>query len=314
MKTLFFGAGPIGSVYAHLLVQTGGDVTVLDRGARYDWLKNNGLVLVNEMTGERQSSRVDVVNELRPEDDYELAIVSIRKNKLGPAFETLAACPGIKTILFMGNNALGFDMYLKHLPREKLLMGFPGVGGGNIDQIVHYADREKPKGQPRAITIGEIDGQTRERTEAVKALFQSAGVPVDITPDIDGWLKYHVVLVSPLACALYKHGCDAAQAAKDTEAHRAMVRAVKEGGRVLRALGFRKRQPFKINLFYWLPEFIMMKGVKALLESKFASVAFALHAQAARDEFEEMVHEFQQLADATSVETPNVDTLRSYIG
>ena len=97
-------------------------------------------------------------------------------------------------------------------------------------QVVHYADREKPTGNPKAVTIGEIDGQTRERTHSVAALFQSAGVPVDITQDIDGWLKYHAVLVTPLACALYKHDCDTARAAGDVGAHRAMVRAVKEGG------------------------------------------------------------------------------------
>ena len=94
MRTLFFGAGPVGSVYAHLLHHAGVDVTVLARGERYDWLKENGLVLINEMTGERQSSRVNVVDELRPDDDYDLVVVSVRKNKLGPVFQTLAASPG----------------------------------------------------------------------------------------------------------------------------------------------------------------------------------------------------------------------------
>jgi len=46
MKILFFGAGPLGSVYAHLLHEKGGDVTILARGERYDWLKENGLVIL----------------------------------------------------------------------------------------------------------------------------------------------------------------------------------------------------------------------------------------------------------------------------
>lgn len=32
MKVLFFGAGPLGLVYAHFLHEAGGDVTVLARG------------------------------------------------------------------------------------------------------------------------------------------------------------------------------------------------------------------------------------------------------------------------------------------
>ena len=313
MKTLFFGAGPLGSVYAHLVHERGGDVTVLARGERYDFLKKNGLVLLDELTGQKDSSRVNVVNELKPEDEYDLVIVLIRKNNLLPVFEILAASPGVKNVLFMGNNALGFDEYLKRLPVEKVLFGFPGAGGGIHEQVVHYADREKPKGKRRAVTIGEVDGRNKERTLAVKSLFESAGVPVDLTADIDGWLKYHVALVSPLVGALYKHDCDNYQAAKDKDTLRALVRAAKEGGRVLRALGFRKRQPFEFNWFYWLPEFINMMAVKGLLDSRFAEVAFAMHAKAARDEMEDLARDFQELAARTSVDTPNIDTLRSFI-
>jgi 2-dehydropantoate 2-reductase len=313
MRTLFFGAGPLGSVYAHLLHEKGGDVTVLARGERYDWLKENGLVLVNEMTGQKGSSRVNVVNELRPEDEYDLVIVLIRKNKLPPVFEILAARPGVKNILFMGNNALGFDEYVKRLPVEKVLFGFPGAGGGIREQVVHFADREKPNRKRRAVTIGEIDGRNKQRTLAVKSLFESAGVPVNVTPNIDGWLKYHVARVSPLVGVLYKHGCDTSLAAKDEEALRVLVRAAKEGGRVLRALGFRKRQPFEFNLIYWLPEFMSIMALKGLLESRFAEVAFAMHAKAARDEMEDIAREFQELIERTSVDTPNIDSLRNFI-
>ncbi len=102
MGTLFFGAEPLGSVYAHLLHEKGGDVAVLARGERYDWLKEKGLVLLNEITGRKDTSRVNVVNALKPEGEYDLVIVLVRKNKLLPIFEILAASPGVKHVLFMG--------------------------------------------------------------------------------------------------------------------------------------------------------------------------------------------------------------------
>lgn len=313
MRILFFGAGPLGSVYAHLLHENGEDVTVLDRGKRYDWVKKNGLVTINEMTGEKNTSRVNVANELKPEDEYDLVIVLIRKNKLPPVFKVLASRPGLKNILFMGNNALGFDEYLKHLPAEKLLFGFPGAGGGIQEQIVHYADREKPSTKRKAVTIGTIHGKNNEQAMAAKNLFESSGVPVDLTATIDGWLKYHVALVSPLVGALYKHDCDCNLAANDNETCRALVRAAKEGGDVLRALGYLKREPFQYNLFYWLPEFMNVMAVKGLLHSKFAEIAFAMHARAARDEFQDLAREFDQLVAKTSLDTPNIDNLKSYI-
>lgn len=313
MKTLFFGAGPLGSLYAHLFSRSGVDVTVLARGERHDWLAKNGLVLVNEITGEHETSRVNVVKVLEPDAAYDLVIVLIRKNKLLPVFESLKSRPGLKHILFMGNNALGFDAYLEHLPADNLLFGFPGAGGGTLDQFVHYADREKPNDRRRAVTIGEIDGKTSQRTLAIKSLFESAGVPVDLNGEIDGWLKYHAAQVVPLVGALYKHDCDNYQVAKDKETLRKIVRAAKEGGRVLRALGFRKRQPFRVNLFYWLPEFMSIMGVRGLLRSKFAEVAFAMHAKSARDEMAALAREFQELAARTSVETPYMDMLRESV-
>ena len=313
MKTLIYGAGPLGSLYAHRLIQAGNDVTILARGQRYERLKAEGLALVDEMTGAREESSARVVDELRPEDEYDLVIVLIRKNKLLPIFKTLAANAHVKSILFMGNNALGFKSYLDALPEAKLLFGFPGAGGGVNEHVVHYADREKPGGRRRSVTIGEIDGETRDRTQAIKSLFETAGIPVDLTQDIDGWLKYHVALVSPLVNALYKHDCDNYALAKDKATMRTMVRAAKEGGRALHDLGFTKRQPFQFNLFYWLPEILNVKAIEGLLGSKFAEVAFARHARAARDEFGELADEFQSLVEQTSIATPNINLLRGYV-
>jgi len=66
MKTLFFGAGPLGSVYAHLFYKCGEEVTILSRGERYEWLKENGLFLLNEITGQKDLLRIKVVHELKP--------------------------------------------------------------------------------------------------------------------------------------------------------------------------------------------------------------------------------------------------------
>jgi len=313
MKTLIYGAGPLGSLYAHRLIQAGKDVTILARGQRYDRIQANGLALVDEMTGAKEESSAQVVDELRPEDEYDLVIVLIRKNKLSPVFKILAANTRVKNILFMGNNALGFKSYLDALPEAKLLFGFPGAGGGVNEHVVHYADREKPGGRRKSVTIGEMDGETRDRTLAIKSLFETAGIPVDLTQDIDGWLKYHVALVSPLVNALYKHGCDNYALAKDKATMRAMLRVAKEGGRVLHALGYTKRQPFQFNLFYWLPEILNVKAIQGLLGSKFAEVAFARHAKAARDEMGELADEFQSLVEQTSIATPNIKLLRGYV-
>ena len=56
-----------------------------------------------------------------------------------------------------------------------------------------------------------------------------------------------------------------------------------------------------------------VKAIRSLLGSKFAEVAFAQHARAARDEMGELADEFQSLIEQTSIATPNIKLLRDYI-
>jgi len=310
MKTLIYGAGTLGCLYAHRLFTAGKDATILARGKQRAFIKENGVVLVNEFTGVRESSHVPVVEAVGGEDAYDLVVVLIRKNKLAPVFEALSRCNRVQNILFMGNNSLGFDAYLSHLPAERVLFGFPGAGGSPKQGVVHYVDSEKPNGKRMPITIGELDGKSRQRTKQIKSLFESSAVPVDVVAEIDGWLKYHVALVNPMANALLMHDCDNYALAADQEGLGLLVRACKEGGNVLRALGYTKRQPFKWNLFYWMPEFMSAKVLGSLLGSRFAEIAFALHARAAADEMRCLADEFKILIDQTSVPTPNIDRLR----
>lgn len=312
MKTLIFGAGPIGSVYANLLHKAGKDVTLLARNEHFDFLKENGLVMVNEFTGKKDTAKVKVVDKLGENDHYDLVVVAVRKNSLPPILPILGRNKQVKNILFLGNNALGFDAYLEHLPRAKVLFGFGRAGGGLKDHVVHYIDSEKPNGKRMPLMIGEMDGETIERTHQIKALFQSAEVPVEIIKDMDGWLKYHIAMVLPMCAGLLKNDCDNYKLAQSKEDIRQCLRGTKEAGNVLRALGHTKRQPFKLNLFYWMPEFLVVKIIKQILSSKFAEIAFAMHARAAADEFKEHADDFAALARKTSVKTPNMDQLRTY--
>jgi 2-dehydropantoate 2-reductase len=313
MKTLIYGAGPLGSLYAHRLHQAGKDVTILARDERYNYIKEHGIVLVNEYTGEKEISKIRVVDALAEKDAYDLVVVLIRKNKLLPIFQVLSQHKHVRNILFMGNNALGFDEYLEYLSKEKVIFGFPGAGGSIKEQIVHYIDSEKPDGKKIPIRIGEIDGEIIDRTKQVTILFESSKVPVEQISDMDGWLKYHAALVLPIACILYKHDCDNYALAKDQESIRLFIRACREGGDVIRKVGYSKRQPFKFNFFYWLPEFITAKSFQRLLNSKFAEIGFAMHAKAALDEMKALSKEFKILTDNTSVKTPYINELSRYI-
>ncbi len=81
----------------------------------------------------------------------------------------------------------------------------------------------------------------------------------------------------------------------------------------MRALGYTRRQPFKWNLFYWMPEFMSVKVFQGLLSSRYADIAYARHARAAVDEMRSLADEFKTLIDRTSLPTPNIDRLRRFV-
>ncbi len=312
MKTLIFGAGPLGSLYAYLLHKAGKDVTILARNEHYDFIKENGVVLVNEFSQVKSTARVKVIDKLDENEAYDLVIVLIRKNKIPPVLKVLKHNPNMGNILFMGNNVLGFEKYLENLPKEKVMFGFPGAGGSVKDHIVHYVDSEKPDGKRLSITIGEIDGIRSERTDRIRELFESSGVPVHVSNNIDNWLKYHAVMLCPIVGACLMCG-DNYKAAANKDAMRKYLRAVKEGCNVLKALGFKKRDPAKLNLFFMMPEWVLLNIIKQIFDSKFAEYAFMLHINAAKDEMKELVDDFKTLIKKTDVMTPNIDELRNYI-
>ena len=298
----------MGSLYAVLLQKAGIDVTILARNEHYIYLKKHGVNLVNEFTQEEIVEKIPVIDTLENHDSFDLAIVIMRKNSVKALLPLLGKNIQIPNFLFMGNNALGFDEYLKHLPKENVLFGFPGGGGSRIDHVVHYVDSEKPGGKRMPMTLGEVDGITRSRTREIQQMFNVAGVPVKLVDDMDGWLKYHVAFVNPIAGALLKSG-DNYRLAKDKETIRTYLRSVKVGGNVLKALGYKKSYNVKLDLFYWMPEFLLINILKKVFDSKFAEVAMMMHVKAAGDEMAELGNEFTMLSGRSKMETPNLDEL-----
>ena len=308
MKTLIIGAGPLGSLYTYLFHEADKDVTLLARSKHYKYLKNHGLVLVNEFTQLQMVERVKVVNALRENDEYDLAIILMRRNSVRTLLPSLAKNKGIRNFLFMGNNGSGFEEYLQFLPPEKVLFGFPGGGGSRIDHVAHFVDSEKPGGKRMPVTIGEMDGTTRQRTLQIKELFESSGVPVKVVDDIDSWLKYHIAFVLPVAGALLTSG-DNYQLAKDKPTIQKYINAVREAGKVLKSLGYKKSYNPKFKLFYLMPTGWLTNILSKVLDSKFAEVAMMMHVRAATDEMIELTKEFNLLKARSGVKTPNLNEL-----
>lgn len=313
MKTLIYGAGPIGRWLALRLGQSNKNVTLLARADTLRRLRKNGVVIADGFTGEKRTAHVNLADRLNADDLYDLVVVPMRKSSRLAVCSTLAANANLGNILFLGNDVSGFHRYFDCLPEEKVLLGFPGAGGGEDGDDLVFVDRDKPNGKTRSIYIGEPSGEITERMVHIQEFFEGAGVPVSLEKNIDGWLKYHFAFVGPMAAAVAKCGGDVRAVSANRKVLRQFVLACREAGNVLRKTGYPKRQPPIFNLFYWAPLWLAPKAFKPLFDSRFAEVAIGLHAKAVGNEFAEMADEFAELQAKAGIKTPNLDELLSHI-
>jgi 2-dehydropantoate 2-reductase len=308
MKILFYGAGPLGSLYAARLQDSGQEVSVLARGQHLADIREHGIVLEDAATGQRTATRVDVVERLEPTDAYDLVVVLMRRNKIPAVLPVLAENRTTPDVLFMCNSAAGPDDMVNALGRKRVLLGFSGAGGYHKDHVVYF---EVVSGKRQPTVFGELDGRTTPRLKQIAEAFKNAGFPVAISDNMDAWLKTHGAEIIPTAGALYSAGIDNYRLARTRDSLVLMVRAIKEGYKVLRALSV-PITPSNHKVFNWIPEPLIVVMMRRMLTTKTAETVLVGHASAARDEMTHVADELRALARKTSVPTPSMDRLYTH--
>lgn len=309
MNILFFGAGVIGSILAGKLSNAGQIVTILDRGPRLSEIRENGILLENGVTGEKTSAYVNTLEVLGPRDYYDLAVVPVRADQLPDILPVLAANHQIPNILIMVNNPKGPGQIVQSLGSERVVLGFPGMGGGKQGPVILY-DIAKPLIQPS--TFGELDGRVTSRLIEIVTMFKKAGFAGAIEKNMDAWQKTHVSWVSPLADAIYMAGGDNYQLAERPDVIRLMIQAIREDFAVLRKMGV-PITPSKFKFVEWLPMPLQIKFWQKILAGRDIEMLATLHCQNAPQEMQQLATELLALARCTAIPTPSLDRLTNFV-
>ena len=308
MRVLVYGAGVLGSLFAARLKGAGNDVAILARGRRLADIREHGIVLTDAITGATTVTRVEALADLRPDDAYDLVLVLVRESQVASALPSLRASQTTPNIAFLMNNAAGADELVATLGRERVILGFPGAGGTREGHVVRYV----VAGERQPTMLGELDGARTARIEAIARALGEAGLPAEISPRIDAWLKTHVALISPVANGIYAAGGDNYRLARTPDGLLLVARAVVEGLRVLRALGVPITPPI-YRVFSYVPEPLLVLFLRRVFDRERAELLMARHANAARDEMGQLAEEFRALARRSGLPTPAIDRLRAYV-
>lgn len=216
MHILLTGAGRIGSTFAFYLARAGHTVDVLARGQRQEELQRD-LAIVS-VDGTRAPVRP--VATIDPRVPYDLVLVTVAAHQVAALIPALVASAAT-TILFMFNTFEPTSRWRDALGGERLVHGFPNMTAFLED------------GRLRSVVDGP--GMVTTLSSAHWAgVLRAAGLPTEVEPDMDSFLRTHVAFFLPLLLAALLTW-QRASALSWAEA-RQLTAALREGFALVRAL------------------------------------------------------------------------------
>ena len=306
MKILIYGAGVIGGIYAAKLFAAKNDVTVLARGKHYEGLQQNGIIIREQLSGKKVTTHLPLTQQLAINDFYDLIIVTVRLDQLESVMPVLKNNLGSSLVMFMLNYPDNIQSIADQLKPKHIIFGFPGVGGIFKETEIDFIQIKQQK-----TTIGEISGEKSEVIKTIKSLFEIAGFSVEISSNIQAWLKTHAVFMSNICASIIKENGDSTQLGKNKMSSRIMVKSIKEGFRALKDLGIPVMPSNLKIIFMIIPEWFSVLYWQKAMQSKLGTLAITPHANAAKSEMQLVAKKVLEMVHSSSVATPDLDKLLS---
>ncbi|QGH69472.1 ketopantoate reductase family protein [Pseudactinotalea sp. HY158] len=293
------GAGVIGQVYAGRLAAAGHSTWLLARGETLDRMRDRGVTLIRD--GQSTTAPVTVVGSVEEIPPVDVVYLAVRGDQV---VEALPVVQGVRatTVVTLVNLAGDALEVAERIGADRVVLGFPGVGGTRTDDAVTY---QVVKQQPT--TLGKYDG----REEPVVADLHDAGFAVEVVDDAASWLATHAVFIAGAGAAILAAGSSQA-VGEDRKRTAAMVASVRDGFEAIAQHGVTVTPtPLKV-IFTVVPKFFAVYYWGKQMRGDLGRLALAPHVLATRDtEFSLLAREVR---DLTGGDAPLLDAALEQAG
>jgi len=294
-EILVIGAGITGGYTATRLFDNGAEISLLARGEKADRFEKVGLQLRDGLTGAERTVRLPIVRE-PVENQYEIVMVCVQDSHRPAVEKLIHNLPGRPIIWFLGNTTRGYENAGNLLGRDRILGGFPDVGGKWDERVLVYADREKPKDKPfNKLIASEAFPESKPAFDLLQKTMSGLNQRIVRFDPIVAWHLCHVALILPLAGAIYLHDGDLEAVASDRKLLKMTMRAVEQGLDIVRRNGY-PVLPKGLKIFRFMPSALGAMKIALTLRSRFGEIALAGHASTARDEMRHFAKDLIGLA------------------
>jgi 2-dehydropantoate 2-reductase len=205
VKIAVVGAGAIGGYVGGWLAAAGEDVTFIARGANLDAIRRNGMRVVGE-DGAEVVARAAAHEKTRDAGPQDVVVLAVKAHQVAPIAADIAALCHDETSIVTMQNGIPFWYFHRHGGQYE---GTPVRAADPDGSIARLIDMNRVIGsvvypaatleapgvvhvvEGKRFTLGEPDGSTSARAQAISAAFTKAGFKAPVIGDIRSeiWLK-----------------------------------------------------------------------------------------------------------------------------
>lgn len=206
MKIAIIGAGAIGGLVGVRLALAGEDVTFIVRGANLSAIRSNGMKLIEHDGTELVARNVRATSNYAEAGPQDVVILALKAQQVESVVAELPKLFGPQTTVITMQNGIPYWYFQKHggqfEGRQVDSVDPTGIIGASIAAervigcVVYPASELIAPGVVRHIEgerfpLGELDGSTSERVQALSAIFENAGFKAPVLENIRAeiWLK-----------------------------------------------------------------------------------------------------------------------------
>jgi 2-dehydropantoate 2-reductase len=206
MRFAVVGAGAIGGYLGARLSLSGEEVTFIARGPNLAAIQSNGMKLIAEDGTESRTTGARAVEKMREAGPHDTVLLTVKAHQVAAVAPELRHLCHAQTAIVTMQNGIPWWYFHKHGGEYE---GHPvrsadpdGTIGRNVDParligcVVYPAANLVAPGIVQVVegnrfTLGELDGSTTPRVEAIAAALVKAGFKAPVISDIRSelWLK-----------------------------------------------------------------------------------------------------------------------------
>ena len=294
MRILVFGAGVLGCNLARNLFRAGKEVTLLARGNWAEEIQKNGLRIKDKFSPRVSVTRIPVVTELKPEDEYDVIFVIMRYTQIDSLMDVLRA-NRTKNIVFVGNN-VRTKALAASLSEKNVLFAFALSAGQRERDRVASIDLKK-------ITIGQLAGASSNE-KLIGQIFDGTKYKVVYEPNMGDYLLCHAAFVIPAVFACYKTDGNLKKLKGNTAYLSRMLEANIEGYRAIKNAGHEILPKADTEFEGVAYRKTCMRFFKLMCATSLGKICASDHAMNAIDEMSALNRDLKRFFDENGAEYP----------